>query len=66
MNFLFQADIILSKDEAWEESKLLVNKKTDNESFSVMIVVFQFRFLGMMITDKTVRVSEIIKFLSSQ
>ena len=66
MNFLFQADIILSKDEAWEESKLLVNKKTDNKSFSVMIALSQFRFLGMMVTDKTVRVSEIIKYLSSQ
>ena len=65
MNFPFQADIILSKDEAWEESKLLVNKKTNNESFSVMIELFQFRFLGMMVTDKTVRASEIIQFLSS-
>ena len=65
MNFLFQVDIILSKDGAWEENKLLVNKKTDNGSFSIIIALSQFRFLGMMVIDKTVRASEIIKFLSS-
>ena len=65
MNFLFQVDIILSKDGAWEENKLLVNKKADNGSFSVIIALSQFRFLGMMVIDKTVRASEIIKFLSS-
>ena len=65
MNFPFQADIILPNDESWEENKLLVDKKTDNGSFGVIMALSQFRFLWMVVIDKTVRASEIIKFLSS-
>ena len=63
MNFLFQVDIIISKDGVWEENKLLVDKKADNGSYSVIMVLSQFKFLGMVVINKTVSASEIIKFL---
>ena len=36
-----------------------------NGSFSAIVGLSQFRFLGVMITDKTTRAEEIVKFLAS-
>ena len=51
MNSLFQVDIIISKDGVWEENKLLVDKKVDNGSFSVIVALSQFKFLGTMVIN---------------
>ena len=65
INFPFLVGTTPSEAGSLKENKTLVSIQPANGSFSAIVGLSQFRFLGIMITDKTIRTEEIVKFLAS-